>query len=88
MDEYNDLPMTICKHCYWPGEPEKAELGDIVVSFCPCCGSTDFVEVHVDEFNNQFEKTYKQGPYLKCQHGSLRGINLYKHIMNADPQTL
>lgn len=87
-EDYNKIPMSVCKHCLWPGNPEMTSFGDIDISFCPCCGSTDFIDMSVDEFESQFEKTYKQGRYLKIKHGKLKGVALWKQIMKTDPQTL
>ena len=59
---YNDEPVHYCKHCLSLSNPIVLDDG---TEYCEFCGSTEFVDSHIDEWEKQFEQKYKQGKFLK-----------------------
>ena len=63
--DYDDIPVKFCKHCLFLGNTRKTKFLDSIIEYCPQCGSTEFDESLIDEWNILFEKKYKQGNFLK-----------------------
>lgn len=61
--DYNDEPVHYCTHCLSLDNPMLIEGTDI--EYCKYCGSTDFEESPIEEWEKKFEDKYKQGKYLK-----------------------
>ena len=64
---YNDEPVHFCKHCLYLGNPNVTELGFETIEYCPYCGSTDFEDDHINEWESKFEEKYKQGKFLNIK---------------------
>lgn len=65
--DYNNIPVHYCKHCLYLGNPNETTLLNTVIEFCPHCGSTDFEDSHIEEWEKKFEETYKQGKFLNIK---------------------
>lgn len=59
---YNDEPVFYCKHCLSLANPKTLDDG---TEYCEYCGSTEFEQSHIDEWENKFELKYRQGKFLK-----------------------
>lgn len=65
--DYNAIPVHYCKHCLYLGNPSETTLLNTKVEFCPYCGSTDFEDSHIEEWEKKFEEKYKQGKFLNIK---------------------
>lgn len=66
-NEYNNEPVHYCKHCLYLGNPKEVDLAGTNVEYCPYCGSTDFEDSHISEWEQKFEAKYKQGKFLNLK---------------------
>ena len=67
MNSYDEIPVKFCKHCLYLGNVKVTNLFDQQVEYCPHCGSTEFEETTIDEWDKLFEEKYKQGKFLKLK---------------------
>lgn len=65
--EYNEIPVTYCKHCLYLGNTLEMNVLDQVIEYCPHCGGTDFDESSIEDWEKLFESKYKQGNFLKIK---------------------
>ena len=60
-EDYNNIPVHYCKGCLFIGNTETVNVNDEEIEYCPQCGSTEFSDCHIDEWERRFEFKYKQG---------------------------
>lgn len=65
--DFNNEPVHYCSQCLYLGNPKEVEFAGTTVEYCPYCGSTDFEDSHIEEWENKFETKYKQGKYLNIK---------------------
>lgn len=58
---YNDEPVHYCKQCLSLDNPKML---DDNTEYCEYCGSTEFGDCLIDEWENKFELKYRQGKFL------------------------
>lgn len=85
-NEYNQLPIKFCEHCLWIGDIDTVEMYNTAIDVCPCCGSTDFTEDFIENWDKAFKEKYKQGSYLNIKIEKYKGVRLWKKIMEKEPQ--
>lgn len=66
-EDYNNIPVHYCKGCLFIGNTETVNVNDEEIEYCPQCGSTEFSDCHIDEWERRFEFKYKQGKFLKIK---------------------
>jgi hypothetical protein len=59
---YNEEPVHYCHDCLYLGNPKVVE--EFNIEYCPYCGSTDFYDSSIEEWERKFELKYKQGKFL------------------------
>jgi hypothetical protein len=74
--DYNEEPVHYCKECLYLGNPKytETELEGHQLEYCPYCGSTEFEDSHIIEWENKFEEKYKKGKYLKIRNKTWKKI--------------
>ena len=63
--DYNEEPVHYCHDCLYLGNPKVVE--EFGIEYCPYCGSTDFYDSSIFEWERKFELKYKQGKFLNLK---------------------
>jgi hypothetical protein len=73
--DYNEEPVHYCSHCLYLGNPSIAPFNynNKPLEFCPYCGSTDFNDSHIFDWEKKFEEKYGI-KYLKIKNKTWRKI--------------
>lgn len=80
-NEYDLEPVVYCRHCLWIGPTVEVSWFNGKLDACPCCGGTDFDRTFIEQWEDKFQKKYKQGRYLNIKYGNKKGVELWKTIM-------
>lgn len=79
MCDYNEESVHYCSQCLYLGNPRIEYMQDTKIEYCPYCGSTKFNDDDIYEWENKFEKKYKQGKFIKIKKS-------WREIMEASQQ--
>lgn len=67
MNEYDKISVHYCMHCLYLGNPDIKTIFNQKIECCPYCNGTDFNDISIEEWEEKFERKYKQGKFLKLK---------------------
>ena len=66
--DYNEEPVHYCSNCLYLGNPKITQMpGSQDLEYCPHCGSTQYTDSSIFEWESKFEAKYKQGKFLNIK---------------------